>query len=594
MGAISNLPAFPGTSGRRTAPKPDPWPSVRWPRPGLDIEGIFAEAVQCHLAGRIEEAVAKYKRVLCLKPGHAEVYNNLGVALAAQGKNEEAVERYQCSLSLKPDSVEAHNNLGVALAGLGRIAEAITQYERVLALNPRHAGAHHNLGLVLAAQGRTDEAIAHYECAVALKPDYADAHTNLGIALATQGDSAGATAHYREAISIDHRHVEAHNNLGNIFREQGMFDEAMAHYSRAIAVNPHQVEAHYHRAEVKTFRRGDADLAALDALARRENLSAKQVPFVHFALAKAFDDTGDYARALEHLHKGNASKRSQIDYDEPRDIDLFRRISTVFNRGLFERTEAAGDPSSVPVFVVGMPRSGSTVIEQILASHPQIHAAGELGALETAANRHGLFPESVSALDAAALRRIGEAYLAGLPVLAEGKVRIADKLPGNFLRIGLIHLILPHARIIHTMRDPADTCLSCYSKLFTSGQHFSYEMGELGRYYRRYSELMNHWRSVLPQDVILDVSYENVVNDLEGQARRLIAYCGLPWDDRCVDFHKAERPVLTASAVQVRQPLFRSSLQRWRKYEAGIRPLLNALGDGAPGDGAPARMAASA
>jgi hypothetical protein len=225
-----------------------------------------------------------------------------------------------------------------------------------------------------------------------------------------------------------------------------------------------------------------------------------------------------------------------------------------------------------------MPRSGSTLIEQILAGHPQIHAAGELGDLEKASRRSTPFPECIPALDASDLRKIGQDYLARIPVLASGQTRIVNKLPDNFLRIGLIRLILPNARIIHTVRDPIDTCVSCYSKLFASGQYFSYELGELGRYYNRYRELMDHWRSILPSGVMLEVSYEDVVNDVEGQARRLMEYCGLPWDDRCVSFHQTTRLVKTASAVQVRKPLFRSSLQRWRKYEPSIGPLLQALG----------------
>ena len=583
MGAISTLPAFARTSRRKIAPKFDPWCRDRGPGPVPDVQRIFADAVRHHLAGRIEDAVARYHRVLFLKPDYAEAHNNLGAALAAQGRVEDAVARYKCALALKPDSVDAHNNLGVALAAQGRIGDAMAHYERALALNPRHAGVHHNLGLALAAQGRWDEAVAHYKRAVFLKPDYADAHNNLGIALATQGNPDDAMAHYGRAIGINPNHAEAHNNMGNIFREQGQFDDAMAHYGRVIAIRPAMVEAHYHRAEIRIFRRGDADLAAIETLADRDDLPANKAPFVHFALAKAFEDAGDDARAFEHLRKGNASKRSQIEYDEPRVADMFRRISTAFDKRLFERIEfdgpeAAGDPSSVPIFVVGMPRSGSTLIEQILASHPQIHGAGELGNLEKAA-RVVPFPECIPALDALTLRRIGQAYLASLPAPGEGKVRIVDKLPDNFLRIGLIRLILPNAKIIHTVRNAADTCVSCYSKLFTSGQHFSYEMGELGRYYRHYSELMTHWGSVLPPGAMLDVAYEDVVDDLEGQARRLIAYCGLRWDDRCVSFHKTRRPVRTASAVQVRRPLFRSSLQRWRKYEAGISPLRQALGD---------------
>jgi Sulfotransferase family len=303
----------------------------------------------------------------------------------------------------------------------------------------------------------------------------------------------------------------------------------------------------------------------LEALAARDDLSADQALYIHFALAKALDDLKNYGRAFEHLRQGNALKRERIHYDEAGALQLFERISTTFDRALFDRFQGQGDPSSVPVFVLGMPRSGSTLIQQILASHPQIHAAGELTILER------------SPMDVTAFRQLGQSYLSQLPKVPDEKIRIVDKLPGNFLRIGLIHLMFPNARIIHSMRDPMDTCLSCYSKLFNVGLPFTYDLAELGRYYRAYSELMAHWRSVLPPGAMLEVSYEDVVDDLEGQARRLIDYCGLPWDRRCIDFHRSGHPVRTASAVQVRQPLFRGSVHRWRHYEAGLAPLLNEL-----------------
>ncbi len=417
----------------------------------------------------------------------------------------------------------------------------------------------------------------------------ADAHNNLAVALLAQNRVDDAVVLFQRALAIAPDHAEAHNNLGNIFREQGKFDQAMMHYNRAIASRPDYHEAHYNRAEVKTFRRDDADLAALEELAARDNPPANKALYAHFALAKAFEDIGDYVRAFQHLRKGNALKRLQTGYDEPGELDFFRRISRVFDASLLNRFHGEGDPSSVPIFVVGMPRSGTSLIEQILASHPQIYGGGELQALETAvasvlkaADSPVRYPECIPALGGVTLRRIARSYIARLPALAEGKVRIVNKLPGNFLHIGLIRLILPNARIVHTTRDPIDTCVSCYSKLFTSGLNFAYDLADLGRYFRGYRELMTHWRSVLPPGAFLDVSYEDVVNDLEGQARRLIDYCGLPWDDRCIAFHQTSRRVATASAVQVRQPLFRTSLQRWRKYEASLAPLLRELGDICP------------
>jgi tetratricopeptide (TPR) repeat protein len=528
----------------------------RVPDASRNAQVIFNDAVRHHLAGRIHEAVTLYERALVLKPSYAD----------------------------------AHNNLGVALAQLGRIEDARPHFERAVALNPGYADAHNNLGNSLAAQGRFEEAVAHFERARALNPGLVNAHNNLGVALVQLGKIDDAVSHYRRVLAIDPDNAEAHHNLGGAFKVQGKFDDAMAHYGRAIAIRPAYAEAHFCRAEIKTYHRRDADLAALEALAARNDLPADKAQFIHFALAKALEDCGDYTRAFEHLNRGNDLKRRQINYDEPGINELFRRISTVFDSRLFHRFRGKGALSSAPVFVLGMPRSGSTLIEQILASHPQIFGAGELADLDTALtsvlNASGQpvpFPECVPDLGDVTLRRIAETYISRLSAHAHGEVRIVDKAPNNFLNIGLIRIVLPNARIIHTTRNPIDTCVSCYSKLFANGQYFSYDLAELGRLYRRYTELMAHWRSVLPPEAILDVSYEDVVDDLEGQARRLIDYCGLPWDDRCLSFHKDSRPVNTASAMQVRQPVFRSSLQRWRRYEAGLAPLLRELGDTIPG-----------
>jgi tetratricopeptide (TPR) repeat protein len=470
----------------------------------------------------------------------------------------------------------------------GRFDDAAALYERAVFLRPDSADVHNDLGLVFVAQGRIDEAVTHLERALVLSPDHVHAHTNLGAARAQQGKLDEAAAHHQRALAIDPGYAQAHVQMGNVLTYQGRFEDAMAEYGRAIAIRPDYPEAHYSRAEIKNFHHGDADLTALEALAGREDLPADKAPYIHFALAKAVEDCGDYAGAFAHLRRGNVLKRRQIHYDEQGIVKLFQRVSTVFEKSLFDRFEGEGDPSSTPIFVLGMPRSGSTLIEQILGAHPQILGAGELTDLGEAARTvlnsgdQFPFPECVPALTGAILRRIGRVYLSRLPSLPEGRARIVDKLPVNYLGIGLIRLVLPNARIIHTMRDPIDTCVSCYSKLFMTGQGFSYDLAELGRHYRRYTDLMAHWRSVLPPGAMLDVSYEDVVDDLEGQARRLIDYCGLPWDDRCLDFHKNSGQVRTASASQVRQPLFRSSLQRWRRYEAGLGPLLEELGDLVP------------
>lgn len=529
------------------------------PAPGpaeLRAAKMLIAAIRHHQAGELIEAEQLYRRILAINPQYtasplllADTHTNLGAALAAQGRIDEAIQHYRQALELNPRDVGAHSNFGSALAARGQTAEAIAHYQQALASNPNHGPTHNNLGNVLSDLDRTDEAMAHYKKALAINPNYA----------------------------------EALNNLGNTFRTRGHFDQALEHYNRAIAIRPDYAEAHLHRSEIKRFQHGDPEFTALETLASSDALPEHKKIFIHFALAKALDDLGDYTRAFEQLRIGNDLKRARIDYNEPAVLETFPRIAEVFSREFLAQHQDTGDPSSLPIFVLGMPRSGSTLVEQILAGHPQIQAEGELLHLENIVGSLSAgappvpFPECAPHLDSEALRQLGQEYLSRLPQASEGKLRIVDKLSGNFLCIGLIRLILPNARIIHTVRDPVDTCLSCYSRLFTSGLHYTYDLAELGRYYRAYAALMNHWRSVLPSGVMLDVAYEDVVNDLETQARRVIDFCGLPWDDRCLDFHRTQRPVKTASAVQVRQPLFRGSVQRWRRYEAGLAPLLAEL-----------------
>lgn len=578
-----------------------------------DIASLLGEALQHHRAGNLEDAERIFHRILAVDPRNADslhllgmidyqrglrqdaaekirraiaidgnypaYHSNLGTVLQALGELDEAAACYERALAFKPDWADLHSNLGNIQLAQGKPELAAASQDRALALNPDLAEAHSNLGNVLQSQGRLDEAVARYERALLLKPDYATAHNNLGNALAALGRIDDAADHYQRALALRPDYADACNNLGNIRKAQGKFEEATALFEQAIRIRPAYARAHFNRAEIKTFHSGDPDLAMLQDLAARNDLSADDAMHIHFGLAKALADSGDHLRSFEYLRSGNALKRSRIHYDEKAVEEYFARIASIFTVELFDRLAGQGHPSPAPVFVLGMPRSGSTLIEQILASHPQVHGAGELTILEKLEASDPLtpYPDSVPRLTGEALHRLGESYVASLPHVTPHKLRIVDKLPGNFLRAGLIRLILTNARIIHTVRDPIDTCVSCYSKLFEAGLFYTYDLGELGRFYARYHSLMRHWRHVLPPASMLDVRYEDVVDDLEGQARRLIAFCGLPWDDRCLGFHQNNLPVKTASAVQVRQPLFRSSLQRWRKYEAELGPLLAEL-----------------
>jgi hypothetical protein len=306
---------------------------------------------------------------------------------------------------------------------------------------------------------------------------------------------------------------------------------------------------------------------------------------LHFALAKAYADLQLHEQSFDHLLRANSMHRCQIDYDEKSMLGMFDRICAVFTSELMRSKRGSGDPSTVPVLIVGMPRSGTTLIEQILASHPKVFGAGELTDLRDVIATHckvagapAAYPESFPRISDEALGRIGAAYAARLRQRAPAAERITDKMPGNFLQIGFVRLALPGARIIHARRNAVDTCLSCFARAFDGEQQYAYDLAELGRFYRNYQALMAHWRAVLPPGAMLEVDYEEVVADLEGQARRVVAYCGLEWDDACLRFYETKRIVRTASASQVRHPIYRGAIGRWRPYRRWLGPLLDELG----------------
>ena len=328
--------------------------------------------------------------------------------------------------------------------------------------------------------------------------------------------------------------------------------------------------------EVRSFSPGDPYLAAMEKAA--ENillLPTRQQIEMRFALAKAYEDVNRRNDLFQQLLAANALQRKQIQYDETATLAVFKRVQEGFTPALIQAFQSVGEPSALPVFIIGMPRSGTTLIEQIVASHPQVFGAGELpnfgNAVEDILGSRPL-PDAANHI-----RQLGARYVAEISALAPTATHIVNKTASNFTLVGLIHLALPNARIIHAVRHPADTCVSCFSKLFAAGQYYTYDLTELGRYYRNYQALMEHWRRVLPPGRILDVNYEDVVADLEGQSRRIIAHCGLEWNARCLTFYETERPVRTASAAQVRQPIYSSAIGRWRAYEPFLRPLLTEL-----------------
>ena len=568
-----------------------------------------------HTLGRSEDAIAHYRRALVLKEDHAGAHNNLGSSLHALGRAEEAVGHFQRAIAINPRFAQAHRNAGVALVGLGRPDEAIAYFRQALAIRPDDPDAHRHLADQLVALDRLAEGSVHYQKAHAIRPDSPDICCGLANALQKQGRFEESIVYYARAIALRPESADAHNNLGNSLLALNRNEEAIAQFAATLAINPTAAEAQnnigvalqalgrleaaaqaYEAAVDLAPRRAaihlnlvhskpiDASrLAALEALAEDPSeRNHEESIALQFALAKAYDDLNEPERSFHHLIAGNALQRRHLPYDEAATLALFERIRTVFTADLLACKADRGDPSSLPVFVVGMPRSGTTLVEQILASHSQVFGAGEREDLGNAAAGIGgvsgeAFPEQVCRLSSEELRQFGANYVAAIRAAGPTAKRIVDKMPINFLYIGLMHLTLTNARVIHVRRDPLDTCFSCFSMLFVGHQPYTYDLGELGRYYRAYEALMAHWRQVLPPGVMLEVQYEDIVDDLKGQAAAMIAHCGLAFEESCLAFHETRRPVRTASSTQVRQPLYRHAVGRSRPYAHLLRPLCQAL-----------------
>jgi tetratricopeptide (TPR) repeat protein len=533
--------------------------------------------------GRLDEAETVLRRAIALKPHFAEAFSNLGNVLKSHRRIAEAETAYRKAIELNPHFANAYNNLANTLLDFGRLDDAEQALRRAIALRPHLAEAHSNLGNTLRELGRLNEAEAACRRAVELRPDDAEAQSNLGNALMDLNRVAEAEAAYRRAIALRPDFASGYNNLGAALKYLGRLKDACEAVERAVRLAPHDASYFLNLGDLRRFDAGDPYLAAMENLLQSiESLPVRGQIELHFALAKAYEDAGRADDAFRHLLAGNALKRRHVAYNEAATLAELDRIRAIFTPELMQSLQGEGDPSPVPIFIVGMPRSGTTLIEQILASHPRVFGAGELPNLSEAVvdltRAVGcMFPDAIAQMSAEDLRRLGARYVSEIAKLAPNAVHITNKMPSNFFFAGLIHLALPNARIIHAVRDPLDTCVSCFSKLFAFSQHQTYDLEELGRYYRRYQALMEHWHRLLPPGRILDVRYEDVVADLEGQARRIVSYCGLEWDRSCLAFHETARPVRTASATQVRRPLYRSAVGRAQFYAPFLRPLTKEL-----------------
>lgn len=530
-------------------------------------------------ANRLADACASYRRAIALQPDSASAHSNLGLVLYQQGDLTAALASGERALELDPDQPDILSNVVTTLRTLGRLESAETLARRAARLRPEMASLHANLGNLLVDLRRYGEATASYRRALELSPRFASARYGLGNSLRLSGDLEGAVNSYRAAVALNAGHAPLWNDLGRTLRSLGRFDEAIPAFRRALAIDPDFADAYRNLAICQQLTADNADIARVAALADDPDRPAEERATAGFALGKVLDDANRFDEAFAAMDKANTVYReARASVGERFDADaLHREVDAAiarFTPAFLASVAGWGDPTELPVFIVGMPRSGTSLVEQIAASHSHVFGAGERKDIGGFVTELG---EDNAQWERGVVSRLADAHRARLQGLAPDATRVIDKLPDNLFMLGIIATLFPSARVIFCERDPRDIGLSCFFQKFSPGQlMFSYDLANCGRRYRETARLVAHWHHVLKLR-FLDMRYEDLVADLEGQSRRLIAFLGLDWEAACVDFHRTERTVETASGWQVRQPLYTRSVGRWRRYERHLGPMLAAL-----------------
>jgi tetratricopeptide (TPR) repeat protein len=557
------------------------------------------------------------RKAISIQPGYAAAYQALGGALQQQGRLDDALFCYREAIQLDPGIVEAHYFLANALRQAGLLEDATLAYQRLLELSPDHFAGLNNLGTHLKNLGDAEGAIALLRRALQLQPDSIETMTNLGDAYVDRSWYEDALEILQRAVRINPGFANAHRALANALHHAGRLQEALDSYGHAARFVPGWREVTLGQAKIfeqlgeykkshdllrplieagydgaipvffdisKHVGRREQALRELERfLGKRPNMRAEAAAGIHFQLGRHYDEAGDYDTAFRHFEQANAM--TPADFNRDAQIRLVDKIIATYSQDFVQVMSRAGNQSDLPVFIVGMPRSGTSLVEQILASHPDVFGAGELPHISRMVQRltndyPGLtFPGLAKYVTRESLDSAAEHHLRELQSLGRTATRVTDKMPYNLVYVGLIAQLFPEARIIQCVRHPLDTCLSCYFSDFgTVGHGFSYDLKTVGEFYIQYQRLMQHWASIFP-DRVLQVSYAGLVREQERFSRQIVDFCGLEWDDRCLDFHNTDRFVFTLSYDQVRQPMYTRSLERWKNYAKHLQPLSDLLED---------------
>jgi len=535
--------------------------------------------IQLYSSGQMDKALLSIKELIQDFPNIPLLHNISGACNSALGEIDSAIISFNKAIELKPDYDEAYFNLGVAFHQTGQLGEALNSYERAISIKHAYPTAHNNLGLIALSQGQLDNALKSFEWAVAYSPEYAEAHNSLGAALQELKQFEKAKVSFKKAVALNPQYAQGLHNLAILSEIINLPDEASEYYEKALAVEPNYAEAYRNQSRTKKYKKNDPQIAQMQSIYSNDNLSISDKVHINFALAKVNEDLGNQKDFFKHLDEGSRLRKKQLNYNINETEEFHSSLVRLFSEDKPKIKKLSLGPLDIrPIFIVGMPRSGTSLVEQIISSHHSVHGAGELNNFKNVVtpalkNYIGNLTNTINEDDLLSIRKN---YIKSLMDLNVSEKIITDKMPVNFRMIGLILTAIPEAKIIHLTRNPKATCWSNYKHYFANENGFTFDQEDLARFFILYQELMGFWHKSFPNK-IHDISYERLTTHQEDETHKLLKYCELDWDNNCLNFHKNTRAVHTASASQVRQKMYQGSSDAWKKYEKFLQPLIMGL-----------------
>ena len=537
-----------------------------------EVIGFFSHS-------QFERAQISVQKLIEDFPNDPLLFNILGACYNEIGQTDLAINNFEKALVLKSDYIEVHYNLGVAFQKKFQIDKAIKHYEFAISLKHAYPTAHNNLGLIYLGQNQIESAVKSFEWAVAYNPEYAEGHNSLGAGLQELKKFKDAKQQFEKAISLDPNYAQAHHNLGIINEMIGLPDDALNHYQKAVTINPRFAEAYRNLSKLKEFKASDPLITIMSSLYSDERIYISDKVKLGFALAKVYDDLGNHDQFFKFLNEANQLRKTELNYSIKESVDFHKHINRLFSKPIPKIKKTLLKPSTIrPIFIVGMPRSGTSLAEQIIASHNSVYGAGELTNLKEIVSPvlENFINKKNNFLSESDLITVRHYYLESLSKLNTEAQIITDKMPLNFRLIGFILSAIPEAKIIHLKRDARATCWSNFKHYFTEGNGFTFSQDDLTKFYTLYVELMDFWHKLFPSQ-IYDIEYEKLTINQKKETENLLKYSELEWDKNCLNFHKNKRAVETASASQVRKKIYQGSSEAWKKYESNLKILIEEL-----------------